>query len=74
MLYITSLSYIDFVPYFLFKTKHNLYLNEHGRKTVLVKSTSWIRFPTKVYDKSSMFASRHACIYFGKKTCGHLRC
>ena len=28
MLYLTSLSYIDFVPYVHFKTKHNLYLNE----------------------------------------------
>ena len=30
MLYLTSLSYIDLVPYDHFKTKHNLYLNEYA--------------------------------------------
>ena len=30
MLYFTSLSYIGFVPYVYFKTKHNLYLNKHA--------------------------------------------
>ena len=30
MLYLTSLSYIDFEPEVHFKTKHNSYLNEHA--------------------------------------------
>ena len=34
MLYLTSPSYIDFVPYVHFKTKHNLYLNEYALNVI----------------------------------------
>ena len=33
---LTSLSYIDFVPYVHFKTKQNLYLNEHALTARLI--------------------------------------
>ena len=43
LLYLTSLSYIDFVPYVYFKTKHNLYLNEHSLNAwLIVLHISWI--------------------------------
>ena len=36
MLYLTSLSYIDLTPYVHFKTKHNLYSNEHALNAWLI--------------------------------------
>ena len=43
MLYLTSLSYIEFVHYDHFKTKHNLFLNEHSLNACpIVLHLSWI--------------------------------
>ena len=43
MLYLTSLSYIDFVSYVYFKTKHNLYLNGHSLNACfIVLHLSWL--------------------------------
>ena len=47
MLYLTSFSYIDFVPYIHFKTKHNLYLNEHKVQNQYMKETLSKAFDTK---------------------------
>ena len=43
MLYLTSLSYIDLVPYVHFNTKYNLYTNEHALNAwLIVLHISWI--------------------------------
>ena len=43
MLYLTSLSYIDFVPYVHFKTEHN-FLNEYSFNAWLIVLQLYLRY------------------------------
>ena len=45
MPYLTSLLYIDLVPYVNFKTKHYLYLNEHALTAWLIVLHIYLVYP-----------------------------